>query len=545
MPKWNDKDSIGKTGPDDWPGYPTKHGFDFYHGYVRHVDGHRHYPKEDGKEVWENNEEISAGLDVCYTTDLFTARAKKWIVDQKKASPEKPFFLYLAYDTPHAITQLPAAPYPEGGGLKGGLQWTGEKGKMINTASGKPDSYKLPEYASATWDHDKDASTPEVPWPDVYQRYATSVHRIDACIGDIIQTLKDMNIDNDTLVVFTTDNGPSNESYLEEGLKANFFNSFGHFDGIKRDVIEGGIRVGAILRWPGGTAPVRISNLPSQFHDWMPTFAELAGVAAPANADGTSLVPEITGEGEQKEPQVYIEYFQPSQKTPEYPEFEKERRGQERKQMQAIRLGNLIGVRYRIKSHSDPFEIYDIVSDPKQRNNLAADNPGLQKKMHDAVLRMRRPNETAPRPYDDETVPAVTVDSVLGIEWSAHESHAPWLARVEGFAPLQEGVSVQIEPIKIPNVDSFVFSGFLEIPSDGDYTFHTPAGATALLRIHEATVIDSAFAPAEKETSGTIRLAKGKHPIRLHWKNDETDPSLEISSNTMERQAVPGKMLSH
>ncbi len=82
---------------------------------------------------------------------------------------------------------------------------------------------------------------------------------------------------------------------------------------------EGGIRVGAILRWPGGTAPVRLSNLPSQFHDWMPTFAGLAGVAPPVNADGTSLVPTITGEGEQKEPQVYIEYFQPQSENPGLP----------------------------------------------------------------------------------------------------------------------------------------------------------------------------------------------------------------------------------
>ncbi len=206
--------AIGKWGlqgegesPPEWAGYPTKHGFDFYHGYVRHVDGHRHYPKEDGKQVWENDKEISAGLDVCYTTDLFTARAKQWIIDQKKAAPEKPFFLYLAYDTPHAITQLPAAPYPAGGGLKGGIQWTGENGKMINTADGEPDSYRLPEYASATWDHDDDAATPEVAWPDVYQRYATSVHRIDACVGDLIQTLKDLNIDDNTLVVLPRTTG--------------------------------------------------------------------------------------------------------------------------------------------------------------------------------------------------------------------------------------------------------------------------------------------------------------------------------------------------
>ena len=536
----NPKEITGEYGPDDWPGYPTKHGFDFFHGYVRHVDGHYHYPLEDRKEVWENDEEISEILKGCYTTDLFTARAKKWISDQRKSTPEKPFFLYLAYDTPHAKTQVAAKPFPEDG-----LKWTGEKGNAINTADGTPDTFVHPDYANATWDHDRNTETPEVAWPDVYQRYASMVRRIDDCVGDLIRTLKELKIDENTLIVFTTDNGPSNESYLDEDLRADFFNSFGPFDGIKRDVIEGGIRVGAVLRWPGGTAPIRISNLPSQFHDWMPTFAELAGVAAPAVADGTSLVPTITGNGQQKEPQVYIEYFQPNQKTPSYPEFEKQRRGQERKQVQAIRLGDHIGVRYRIKSHSDPFEIYDIVADPKQTKNLAGKMPELQKKMHDAVLRIRRPEETAPRPYDSEIVPSNDVESLLGLEWLAYESHAPWLSRLDDIESLEKGITGQVVNMKITGADSFLFKGFIEIPSDGEYTFHTSAGATAVLRIHDATLIDSGYAPAENGDSGTIRLAKGKHPIRFYWRSGEIDPSLEISGGDMERQAVPGIMFSH
>ncbi len=534
------KESSREFSPKDWPGYPTKHGFDFFHGYVRHVDGHYHYPLEDGKEVWENEKEISANLKGCYTTDLFTARASKWISDQHAATPEKPFFLYLAYDTPHAKTQVAAKPFP-----KEGLKWTGEKGNAINTADGTPNSYIHPDYAEATWDHDKNADTPEVAWPDVYQRYASMVRRIDDCVGDLIRTLKELGIDDNTLIVFTTDNGPSNESYLDEKLKADFFNSFGEFDGIKRDVTEGGIRVGAVLRWPGGTAPIRLSNLPSQFHDWLPTFANLAGVAAPAAADGTSLAPTITGNGEQKEPQVYIEYLQPNQKTPNYPEFEKDRQGQERKQMQAIRFGDHIGVRYRIKSHSDPFEIYNVVSDPKQTENLAAEMPDLQEKMHDAVLRMRMPNNTAPRPYDSEKVPAISPDSILGLGWSAYESHAPWLPRLDDIEPLEKGISGQVENIEITGADSLLFSGFLAIPSDGAYTFLISEGATAVLRIHDATVIDSGFSPAGKEKEGTIILAKGKHPIRFYWKNGETDPSLEISADTMSRQAIPGTMLSH
>ncbi len=541
-PKGNDKKSAGTVGPKDWPGYPTKRGFDFFHGYVRHVDGHAHYPKEDGKEVWENDEEISAKLDKSYTTDLFTARAKAWIVDQKKETPDRPFFLFLAYDTPHAKIQVATGEYPEGMGLKGGLQWSGEAGRAITSATGTPDSYIHPDYAEATWDHDKDPATPEVAWPDVYQRYASMVRRIDECVGDLIQTLKDLGIDDNTLVIFTTDNGPSRESYLPEKYEADFFNSFGLFDGIKRDVLEGGIRTGAIARWPGHTDAGQVSGLPCQAHDWMATFAELAGTPIPANADGTSLVPTLTGKGEQKAPQVYVEYLQGNQKTPNYAEFEKSRRGAKRGQMQAIRFGDLIGVRYRISSDADPFEIYDVVADPKQLKNLAASKPELQEKMHATALQMRRPEVSAKRPYDDEPIPAVDATSEPGLELRNYESDSTYLARLDDL----EAASVEIsDELKDASGDSILLSGYLEIPEQGSYTFHLPAGATALLRIHDATVIDSGFAPAEMKISSSINLAKGKHPVRIYWKKSDIIPSLEISSEKMERQALPKEMLSH
>src|SRR5688572_2149371 len=294
----------------NWAAFPLNRGFDFYHGYIRHGDGHAHYPKEDAKQVWEMTTDITAQLDKCYTTDLFTARAKKWISDQRTAQLTQPFFLYLSYDTPHAELQLPTMAYPAGGGSLGGLQWAGTPGAMINTAAGVVNSYYHPDYASATWDHDSSAATAEQAWPDVYKRYATDVRRIDDCIGDLGQLLADLGIDNNTLVIFTTDNGPSKESYLPENYDPTFFNSFGPFDGIKRDCWEGGIRVGALARWPAGIAANRISNLPCQFHDWLPTFAELAGVPAPAKCDGVSLVPTLVNAGVQKAPQVYVEYYE-------------------------------------------------------------------------------------------------------------------------------------------------------------------------------------------------------------------------------------------
>ncbi|WP_206598723.1 sulfatase-like hydrolase/transferase [Rufibacter ruber] len=238
-----------------WTAHPLDRGFDYYYGYMRHGDGHEHYPVEGvyrgPKEVYENRQEISAGLNKCYTADLWTAKTKQWIIDHTKSKgKENPFFIYLAYDTPHAVLELPTQEYPAGGGLKGGLQWTGKPGQMINTASGTVDSWIHPDYAKATYDHDKNAATPEVSWPNVYQRYATSVRRIDDAVGDLLQLLKDLKLDENTLVVFTSDNGPSLESYLEKVKNdPDFFNSFGPFDGVKRDVLEGGVRM---RRWPGG-----------------------------------------------------------------------------------------------------------------------------------------------------------------------------------------------------------------------------------------------------------------------------------------------------
>lgn len=162
-----------------WTAYPTKRGFDYFFGYVRHKDGHFHYPKEDHREVWEKDREVSQDLDKCYTTDLWTARAKKWITEQTAAHAGQPFFVYLAYDTPHAKLQNPPCAYPAGGGLTGGVQWTDQPHAELNTATGAVDGYMFPDYANATWDNDHDPATPEVPWPDVQRRYANDVRRID------------------------------------------------------------------------------------------------------------------------------------------------------------------------------------------------------------------------------------------------------------------------------------------------------------------------------------------------------------------------------
>lgn len=540
----------------DWPAHPLNRGFDHFMGMMRHGDGHEHYPKEGpyrgSKEVWENRTNIAGGLDKCYTTDLWTAAAKKWIIDQQKSSAAgQPFFIYLAYETPHAVLELPTQAYPKGGGLKGGVQWVGTPGRMINTASGTIDSWVHPDYAAATWDHDKDPATAEVRWPEVYQRYATSVRRIDDAIGDLMQLLRDLKLEENTLVVFSSDNGPSVESYLEEDYSPQFFNSFGPFDGIKRDVWEGGVRVPTIAYWPRRIAGGTVVPTPSGMWEWGVTFADAAGVAAPARLDGVSLLPALAGKAGAARKPVYVEYFHKST-TPSFDAFEEGRRKRRRHEMQLVRLGDTLGVRYDIGSAEDDFEIYHVVRDPKQARNLAA-SPGMdgvQDRLKALVLQMRRPDTAARRPYDEALVPAVgAVPAAAGICWKAVEGDFPWVPDIEPMKASRQGV------VPVPGAGpslpkgAVLYSGFIDVPRDGMYTFYLRTGSAALLRIHEATVVDADYGyTSGSERSGTVRLKAGLHPFRLyHTIKGSSGPAVELqwSGDGISKQPVPAAHLKH
>ena len=553
--KWGLQGS--KKGGKDWPAHPLNRGFDYFMGMMRHSDGHEHYPKEGlyrgAKEVWENRNDIAAGLDKCYTTDLWTAAAKKWIADFKQINKLKPFFMYLAYETPHAVLELPTQAYPAGGGVKGGLQWVGQPGRMINTASGTVDSWVHPDYVSATYDHDKSPTTPEVAWPDVYKRYATSVRRIDDAIGDLMQLLRDLKIDDNTLVVFSSDNGPSVESYLKEDYAADFFNSFGPFDGIKRDVWEGGVRVPTIAWWPGRIRGRTVVSTPSGMYDWAATFAEAAGVTPPARLDGVSLLPALSGREQQQLQHVYIEYFHKSATAP-FEEFGAARRKRRRNEMQLIRLGDTLGVRYDIQSAGDPFEIYDIVKDPKETTDLAR-RPGmeaLQSRMQALVLQMRRPDTSAQRPYDAAPVPAgEPARTAPGVHWKAVSGDFPWVANIEALKPLAEGMVPLPDPkaAKGARQGAMLFEGFIDVPQDGDYTFYLSADAGALMRLHGATLVDADYGyQPGTERSATVRLRAGLHPFRLFYLlKRTTDPKLELqwTGPGINKQVVPASRFRH
>lgn len=537
--KWG-LQGVNGNGP-DWPGHPLKRGFNSYYGYMRHSDGHEHYPFEglyDGKkQVWSDYREASAGLSKCYTTDLWTAAAKKWITaHQQGKDAAQPFFLYLAYDCPHAVIELPTQAYPKGGGLNGGMQWVGEQGHMINTASGTIDSYRYPEYANATYDNDNNPATAEVPWPDTYKRYATATHRIDDAVGDITQLLADLKIDDNTLVVFTSDNGPSIESYLPVSYVPNhpiFFGSYGPFDGIKRDCWEGGLRMPTLAVWPNHITAGKTIATPSMLSNWLATFADVAHIQPPARTDGVSLLPDLTGKGKQQQSLVYVEYYEGG-KTPGFKEFEASRRGRTRDQMQAIRMGDLVGVRYQVKSADDNFEIYNVVTDPKETDNLAL-RPGFEKmqaQMKAKVLQVRHADKEAPRPYDTAAIPPAVVAGKIqpGLNWKFYKGNFPWVIAEGNLKADNAGVCKNITGNENKGKAGMIcYNGYIKILQDGQYAFSLKAAGKAYLRLHEATLIDEDYGyKTGEELTQTVNLKVGLHPIKLYYL-----PDSQVSPNVL------------
>lgn len=512
------------------PAHPMRRGFDTFFGIMAHLDAHFHYPKEaraahpkSGAAFFDGTEDILKKTDKCYSTDLFTAYAKKWIIDRQRADAKQPFFLYLALTAPHAQLQVPAQAYPAGGGLNGGLQWLGADGKLINTADGVIDSWIHPDYANATWQNKEGK---RVPWPEAEKRHATMIRRIDDAVADLRALLKDLKIDRNTLIVFTSDNGPHNEGGAGGKLAQNprFFRSYGPLDGIKRDLWEGGVRVPTIAVWPAGIPAGTQSNRPAQFHDWMNTFARLAGLPEPAHSDGVSLVPTLTGSGKQGAGTVYSEYYFAG-KTPENKDFAPAHRGATRRQMQMIFVNGYKAVRYNIKDEATPFRVYDTDKDPGELNDLAG-KPGIptQKEIVAKMLQTRRAGGDVKRPYDDDPVPASEVAGVAaGLNFRAYATPTPWVSTREDELPKTTGNVANLDLSLLPAGENTgaAFTGFLKIPAAGIYEFSIETDTGAIVRLHETQLIDADFGykSGAPVFSGKIKLAAGFHPISIFYRH--------------------------
>lgn len=317
--KWG----LGEAGS---TGVPPKKGFDSFFGYLNQGHAHNYYPDF----LWRNEEKTplegnTGGKRTTYSHDLFAKEALEFVEKQHK---DRPFFLYLAFTIPHANNERGRA---EGNGME--------------VPSDEP-------YAKENW-------------PQVEKNRAAMVTRLDADVGRLLAKLKDLGLERDTLVFFTSDNGPHSEG----GSSGKYFHSSGPFRGIKRDLYDGGIRVPMIVRRPGTVPAGRESAQAWAFWDVLPTLADVAGAKAPAGLDGISMLPTILGrETEQKpHPPLYWEFHEGG--------FS-----------QAVRLGKWKGVR---TGAGEPLEIYDLDADPGERNDVAAGHPDIAEKI-EAILKSAR-----------------------------------------------------------------------------------------------------------------------------------------------------------
>ena len=355
--------------------HPLDRGFDYFYGFLDHLAGHTYY-HYDGKirrafmGITENRTNATASAAGIYSTDLFAAKAKQLVSEHAAKSPETPFFLFLAVNAVHGSGQsdatladktplhVPGRPYPARG-----VSWplAPEPRKARNTWI-HPDYRKLPPKAA---------------------RYATAIRRLDDAVGDIASELKRLGLDRDTMIIFTSDNGPADEY----GADPRFFDSNGPFDGFKRDVFEGGMRVPAFVRWPGGVSPGQTDDSPSQFHDWMATLADVAGLP-PAKAlspecDGVSLLPRWKSPGRRRatgaaESTIYSQYeFSGGGGTQAFKEFAA-RKKPVRGFQQMARSGDYTAVRTcmrgaggEVRPGNARTRLYNVKDDPFQGRDLA------------------------------------------------------------------------------------------------------------------------------------------------------------------------------
>lgn len=525
--------------------WPTQRGFDYFFGYNNHIAGHRHYPKEESvadpethkNAIWDGDKIVTDDLDGAYSTDLFTARAKKWIEDTHKADPQKPFFLALTLIAPHARLAVPTMAYPKKGGVRGGVQWLGKPGKMINTASSNWDSFVYPQYRTAWENYAKkrygDKASAKL---DGARRHATMITRVDDAVGDIVRLCKDLKIDRNTFLVFTSDNGPHNEpgSVRGEGdhpapaQDPSFFRSYGPLDGIKRDAWEGGLRVPCVVWAPGIIAGGVKNAQPTQFQDWMATFAELAGVPVPMRSDGVSMLPVLRGEktSGQQRGVVYSEYAYGGQ-IPRYDDFAPNKTGRVRGEQQVILFPVPAGkngeatrwlkaIRTGISTGQEDFEIYDVDADTHESENLAGKYSEYQDQLKKSVLWNRRAYDYVRDPaagkrhnpcggkrsYDNVLVPPDDPDSAglkPGLKMRRVVAEVPWVPVFETLpqaAQAETGEAEDLSKEELPAGSVTQYTGYMRVPQDGQQwhfylTLSDVPGTKAYIKLHNFQLIDA------------------------------------------------------
>ncbi|MEO6916118.1 MAG: PA14 domain-containing protein, partial [Chitinophagaceae bacterium] len=297
----------------------------------------------------------------------------------------------------------------------------------------------------------------------------------------------------------------------------------------------------------------KIVTNPNISYDWLPTFTEAAGLPAPECVDGVSLLPSLTGRGKQQQSLIYVEYFQTG-KTPDYKEFSPSNRGRQRMQMQLIRFGDTVGLRYDIKSADDDFELYNAVRDTHQSINLGAGGKmkETQKMMKEKVLQVRRVRDSTHRPYDEEPVPATKVEKTLkGLTWKMYGGNYKWVPNVSSLKPSGNGITNDPGVAFTKNKTNavYVFEGYINIPEEGDYTFYLTAGNKSFIRIHDAILIDADYGfQAGSTRESTIKLKAGLHPVKIYSTSAANNKNLlnfEWKGPSFQKSIVPAEVFFH
>lgn len=308
---------------------PNDQGFDQFFGYISMWHAHNFYPEfliRNGRKQtlrnvsqprWQGQDGRGVAVKrLDYVPELLTQEVLRYIRD----SGDSPFFLYYALNVPHSNN--------EGGRF-----------------NDRPErGMEVPDFGPYA---DRD-------WPGPEKGFAAIMHNIDRDVGRILDAVRAAGIDDNTMILFSSDNGP----HQEGGHKMEFFDSNGSLRGMKRDLYEGGIRVPFIVRWPGKVQPGSVSTHICGFQDMLPTFAAAAGADAAKDLDGISILPELTGTiGQQEHDFLYWEFS-------------------EQKGKRAVLKGDWKLVQLRVATaNPSEFELYNVADDPSETNDVAAQNP--------------------------------------------------------------------------------------------------------------------------------------------------------------------------
>ncbi len=322
-------------------GDPNMQGFDTFYGYNCQRMAHRYYPPY----LWDNQkQDFLPGNDwtntVTYAPDVIQERTLKFIEDNK----DRPFFAYVPIVQPHAELIAP-------------------DDSILAKFLGKYDEH--PFIAEEGGDYGPNMiESKYCSQATPHAVFASMVYRVDVYVGQILAKLEELGIADNTIVMFSSDNGP----HVEGGAEPAYFNSAGGLKGVKRDMYEGGIRNVFLTQWPKHIKAGTVSNHPSAFWDVMPTLADIAGVKMTNKIDGISFLPTLTGKGKQKNHEMmYWELNTGGGRV-------------------AVRMGDWKGVLYKSdKSTLKDLELYNLATDEKETNNVAKANPEIVAKLQQII----------------------------------------------------------------------------------------------------------------------------------------------------------------